>query len=144
MMSLLRFDGRVVVITGAGRGLGREYALEFARRGAKVVVNDLGGSRDGAGKGVSQAADDVVNEIKSNGGLAVANYDSVENGENIVKTAVENYGRVDVLVNNAGILRDRSFQRMSDQDWELVYKVNFLSFSFLCRYQNVSQRPKTN
>ena len=144
MMSLLRFDGRVVVITGAGRGLGREYALEFARRGAKVVVNDLGGSRDGAGKGVSQAADDVVNEIKSNGGLAVANYDSVENGENIVKTAVDNYGRVDVLVNNAGILRDRSFQRMSDQDWELVYKVNFLSFSFLCRYQNVPQRPKTN
>ena len=123
MMSLLRFDGRVVVITGAGRGLGREYALEFARRGAKVVVNDLGGSMDGAGNGVNKAADDVVSEIKSNGGFAVANYDSVEHGEKIVKTAVDSFGRIDVLVNNAGILRDRSFQRMSDVDWELVHKV---------------------
>lgn len=123
MMSLLRFDGRVVIITGAGRGLGREYALAFAERGAKVVVNDLGGGRDGVGKGVSQAADDVVKEIKANGGTAVANYDSVEEGENIVKTAVDNFGRVDVLVNNAGILRDRSFQKMSEQDWNLVHKV---------------------
>lgn len=123
-MSLMRFDGRVVVITGAGRGLGREYALEFARRGAKVVVNDLGGSMDGGGQGVSKAADDVVSEIKSNGGAAIANYDSVENGDKIVKTAVDNFGRVDVLVNNAGILRDRSFQKMSDIDWELVHKVN--------------------
>jgi len=123
-MSLLRFDGRVVVITGAGRGLGREYALEFARRGAKVVVNDLGGSMDGGGKGVNKAADDVVSEIKSNGGLAIANYDSVENGERIVKTAVDNFGRVDVLVNNAGILRDRSFQKMNDVDWDLVLKVH--------------------
>ena len=122
-MSLLRFDGRVVVITGAGRGLGREYALEFAKRGAKVIVNDLGGTMDGGGKGVNKAADDVVNEIKSNGGVAVANYDSVENGERIVKTAVDSFGRVDVLVNNAGILRDRSFQRMNDVDWELVHKV---------------------
>eukprot|EP00112_Aurelia_sp_Birch-Aquarium-sp1_P005279 Seg1598.13 transcript_id=Seg1598.13/GoldUCD/mRNA.D3Y31 product="Peroxisomal multifunctional enzyme type 2" protein_id=Seg1598.13/GoldUCD/D3Y31 len=124
MMSLLRFDGRVVIITGAGRGLGREYALAFAERGAKVVVNDLGGGRDGVGKGVSQAADDVVKEIKANGGTAVANYDSVEEGENIVKTAVDNFGRVDVLVNNAGILRDRSFQKMSEQDWNLVHKVH--------------------
>ena len=138
-MSLLRFDGRVVVITGAGRGLGREYALEFARRGAKVVVNDLGGSMDGGGKGVNKAADDVVSEIKSNGGLAIANYDSVENGERIVKTAVDNFGRVDVLVNNAGILRDRSFQKMNDVDWDLVLKVNYfcakrtldITFAFL-------------
>ena len=124
-MSLLRFDGRVVVITGAGRGLGREYALEFARRGAKVVVNDLGGSMDGGGKGVNKAADDVVSEITSNGGFAVANYDSVENGERIVKTAVDNFGRVDVLVNNAGILRDHSFQKMNDVDWDLVLKVKY-------------------
>ena len=122
MMSLLRFDGRVVIITGAGRGLGREYALEFAKRGAKVVVNDLGGTRDGSGEG-RNAADDVVNEIKSAGGNAVASYDSVENGESIVKTAVDYFGRVDILVNNAGILRDRSFPKMTDKDWELVHKV---------------------
>eukprot|EP00795_Rhopilema_esculentum_P015230 gene15230-6434_t len=122
-MSLLRFDGRVVIITGAGRGLGREYALEFAKRGAKVVVNDLGGTRDGSGEG-RNAADDVVNEIKSRGGNAVASYDSVENGESIVKTAVDNFGRVDILVNNAGILRDRSFPKMTDKDWELVHKVH--------------------
>jgi len=119
----LRFDNRVVVITGAGNGLGREYALFFGARGAKVVVNDLGGSFTGTGKS-SSAADKVVEEIKAKGGIAVANYDSVENGDRIIKTAVDNFGRVDILLNNAGILRDVSFQKMKDEDWDLIMKVH--------------------
>jgi len=121
----IRFDDKVVVITGAGAGLGRSHALAFASRGAKVVVNDLGGSATGEGKG-SNAADTVVEEIKAAGGEAVANYESVENGEAIIKTAIDNYGRVDVVVNNAGILRDSSFKKMTDQDWDLIYKVHVL------------------
>jgi len=112
-MSEIRFDGRVAIVTGAGAGLGRSYALEFAKRGAKVVVNDLGGSRDGSGASHS-AADVVVDEIKALGGQAVANYDSVATvagGEGIVKTAVDAFGKVDILINNAGILRDKSFPR---------------------------------
>src|SRR5689334_2550154 len=108
----LRYDGKVVVITGAGQGLGRSHALMFAKRGAKVVVNDLGGSAKGEGKS-SAAADKVVAEIKEAGGVAVANYDSVENGEAIIKTAIDAFGRVDVVINNAGILRDVSFQKMT-------------------------------
>eukprot|EP00127_Corallochytrium_limacisporum_P006948 Clim_evm2s239 gene=Clim_evmTU2s239 len=119
----LRYDGRVVIVTGAGNGLGKSYALEFAKRGAKVVVNDLGGSAFGDGSS-SKAADLVVEEIKRAGGEAVANYDSVENGEAIVKTAIDNYGRIDVVVNNAGILRDKSFQRMSEQDWDIIQRVH--------------------
>ena len=119
----LRFDGKVVVVTGAGNGLGRCHALAFARRGAKVVVNDLGGSHTGEGKG-SAAADKVVEEIKAAGGEAVANYDSVEDGDKIVKTAMDAFGRIDVLVNNAGILRDVSFAKMTDADWDLVYRVH--------------------
>ncbi len=119
----LRFDGKVVVITGAGNGLGRSHALEFARRGAKVVVNDLGGSHTGDGKS-SSAADKVVEEIKAAGGEAAPNYDSVEDGDKIVKTAVDAFGRIDVLVNNAGILRDVSFAKMTDQDWDLIYRVH--------------------
>lgn len=119
----LRFDGRVVVVTGAGAGLGRSYALEFAARGAKVVVNDLGGTRHGDGSSTS-AADTVVNEIKQKGGVAVADYNSVVEGDKIVKTALDHFGRVDVVVNNAGILRDKSFPRMSDQDWDLVHQVH--------------------
>ncbi|KAH7120815.1 peroxisomal multifunctional enzyme type 2 [Dendryphion nanum] len=119
----LRYDGQTVVVTGAGGGLGREYALFFGGRGANVVVNDLGGSFKGEGKG-SQAADVVVNEIRSAGGKAVANYDSVENGEAIIKTAIDNFGRIDVLINNAGILRDVSFKNMKQQDWDLIYKVH--------------------
>ena len=111
----LRFDGKVVVVTGAGNGLGRSHALAFAKRGAKVVVNDLGGGHNGEGKG-SAAADKVVEEIKAAGGTAVANYDSVEDGDKIVKTAIDAFGRLDVLVNNAGILRDVSFQKMTDAD----------------------------
>ncbi len=98
MSSPLRFDGKVVIITGAGGGLGRTYALEFAQRGAKVVVNDLGVTTSGEGKD-AKAADAVVKEIKSKGGEAVANYDNVEDGEKIVKTALDAYGKVDILFN---------------------------------------------
>lgn len=122
-MSEIRFDGRVAVVTGAGAGLGREYALLFAARGAKVVVNDLGGSFHGEGNS-QQAADVVVNEIKAKGGIAVANYNSVTDGEKIIQTAMENFGRVDILINNAGILRDRSFARISEQDWDLIHNVH--------------------
>jgi len=121
----IRFDDRVVVITGAGAGLGRSHALEFARRGAKVVVNDLGGGGSGEGKS-SEAADAVVQEILDAGGEAVANYDSVENGDAVIRTALHNFDRVDVVVNNAGILRDASFAKMSEQDWELIYQVHAL------------------
>jgi 3-hydroxyacyl-CoA dehydrogenase/3a,7a,12a-trihydroxy-5b-cholest-24-enoyl-CoA hydratase len=122
-MTDLRFDGRVVVVTGAGAGLGKEYALLFAERGASVVVNDLGGGRHGDGKSTS-AADSVVDEIQRKGGKAVANYDSVVNGDRIIQTALEKFGRVDVVVNNAGILRDKSFSRISDTDWDLIQDVH--------------------
>ncbi len=122
-MSQLRFDNRVVLVTGAGNGLGREYALFFASRGAKVVVNDLGGSHTGTGAS-SRAADLVVEEIKAKGGQAVANYDSVEFGEKIIDTAIKTFGRIDVVINNAGILRDVSFQKMSELDWDLIMKVH--------------------
>lgn len=124
----LRYDGRVAVVTGAGAGLGREYALLFASRGAKVVVNDLGGNASGQGK--SNAADKVVEEIRASGGVAVPDYHSVVEGDKIVQTALENFGRIDVLVNNAGILRDRSVARISDEDWNLIHDVH-LKGSFL-------------
>lgn len=123
MALMLRFDGQVVVVTGAGGGLGRAYALAFAERGASVVVNDLGVDIKGLGKG-SLAADKVVEEIRRKGGKAVANYDSVEAGEKIVKTALDTFGRIDIVVNNAGILRDRSFSRISDEDWDMIHKVH--------------------
>jgi len=119
----LRFDVRVVVVTGAGGGLGKAYALLFASRGAKVVVNDLGGSHTGEGAS-SRAADVVVKEIKAAGGTAVANYNSVEDGDQIIKTAIDNFGKVDVVINNAGILRDTTFQKMQDKDWDLIYRVH--------------------
>jgi NAD(P)-dependent dehydrogenase (short-subunit alcohol dehydrogenase family) len=122
----ISFDGRVAVVTGAGGGLGRTYALDLARRGAKVVVNDLGGSVDGQG-GSDAAAQKVVDEIKSAGGEAVPNYDSVstpEGGENIVKTAVDAFGKVDIVINNAGILRDKSFAKMTWEDLDLVLDVH--------------------
>ncbi|CAH2255748.1 peroxisomal multifunctional enzyme type 2 [Pararge aegeria] len=121
-MDQLRFDGRVAVVTGAGGGLGKEYALLLASRGAKVVVNDLGGARDGQGK--SNFADAVVKEIKDKGGIAVADYNSVVEGEKLIKTALDNFGRIDILINNAGILRDKSFQKMSEQDWDLIQAVH--------------------
>ena len=122
-MSELRFDDRVVVVTGAGNGLGRAHALLFASRGAKVVVNDLGGDIHGGG-GSAKAADVVVKEIQDAGGEAVANYDSVTDGTKIVQTAMDTWGRIDVVVNNAGILRDVSFHKMTEADWDLVYQVH--------------------
>ncbi|CZR62534.1 probable multifunctional beta-oxidation protein [Phialocephala subalpina] len=122
-MSELRFDGQVVVVTGAGGGLGKAYALFFGSRGASVVVNDLGGSFKGEGNS-TKAADVVVDEIKAAGGKAVANYDSVTNGDKIIQTAIDNYGRIDILLNNAGILRDISFKNMKDQDWDLIIDVH--------------------
>jgi len=120
------FDGKVAIVTGAGGGLGRSHALCFAREGAKVVVNDLGGTRDGSGSG-SAMADQVVNEIREAGGEAVANYDNVatvEGGESILATALDNYGQIDILVNNAGILRDKSLLKMDESMWDLVMEVH--------------------
>ncbi|MEN8259767.1 MAG: SDR family NAD(P)-dependent oxidoreductase [Pseudomonadota bacterium] len=123
----ISFDGRVAVVTGAGAGLGRAYAIELGKRGAKVVVNDLGGARDGSGQGSSSPADQVVEEIKAGGGEAVANYDNVaspEGGEAIIQTAVDTFGSVDVLINNAGILRDKSFLKMDPDNWNAVLSVH--------------------
>lgn len=117
---------RVVVVTGAGGGLGREYALTLAREGACVVVNDLGGARDGTGAGHNMA-DQVVSEIKEAGGRAVANYDSVADAEgaaNIIKTAVDEFGKIDGVVSNAGILRDGTFHKMTSENWDAVLQVH--------------------
>ncbi|MDP2273498.1 MAG: SDR family NAD(P)-dependent oxidoreductase [Archangium sp.] len=132
MGSELRFDGKVVVITGAGAGLGRSHALFFGKRGAKVVVNDLGGTSTGGGKS-SAAADKVVEEIKAAGGTATANYDSVEDGDKIIKTAIDAFGRIDVLINNAGILRDVSFKKMTKEDWDLIFRVH-VNGAFRCSH----------
>jgi NAD(P)-dependent dehydrogenase (short-subunit alcohol dehydrogenase family)/acyl dehydratase/putative sterol carrier protein len=119
-------DGKVVLITGSGGGIGRAHALACAREGARVVVNDLGGSRDGSGAGHSMA-DKVVDEIKALGSDAVANYDSVtdlEGCQRMVKAALDKWGKLDVIVNNAGILRDKTFSKMSDAEWDLVVQVH--------------------
>ena len=126
MSEPITFDGRVAVVTGAGGGLGRTYALNLARRGARVVVNDLGGSVDGSGESQA-AADVVVNEIVAAGGEAIANYDSVstsEGGALIVQGAVEAFGHVDIVINNAGILRDRSFANMTMTEIDAVLDVH--------------------
>lgn len=125
-MAQIDYDGRVAIVTGAGGGLGRSHALLLAGRGAKVVVNDLGGSRDGSGGG-SQMADAVVTEIVDAGGEAVANYDGVhtwEGGRSIVRSAIDAFGRVDAVVNNAGILRDTSFAKLEEPELDLVLKVH--------------------
>jgi NAD(P)-dependent dehydrogenase (short-subunit alcohol dehydrogenase family) len=127
-MSEIRFDDRVAIVTGAGGGLGRTYALELARRGASVVVNDLGGAMDGRGSGQSMA-DLVVKEIQEAGGRAAASYDSVatpEGGEAIVQTALDHFGRVDIVINNAGSLRDKTFAKLSPEDLEAVVQVHLL------------------
>ena len=127
-------DGKVAIVTGAGGGLGEAYAKLFAKEGASVVVNDLGGSRDGSGAGTSAAAQKVVDEIIAAGGKAVANGDDVstmEGGENIAKTALDNYGQIDILVCNAGILRDKTFANTSEADWDLVVKVH-LKGTYCC------------
>lgn len=123
MPTELRFDGKVAIVTGAGNGLGRSHALLLAARGAKLVVNDLGGGIDGGGKS-SKSADIVVDEIKAAGGEAVANYDSVVDGDKIVQTAMDSFARIDIVINNAGILRDSSFAKMSEEDWDLIYQVH--------------------
>lgn len=117
-------DGKVAIITGAGNGLGKAYALLFASLGAKVVVNDLGGSFDGSGSGSSRPAEVVAQQIRDNGGEAVANFDSVEFGDKIVQTALDAFGKVDIVVNNAGILRDVTFHKMKPKDWDLIYTVH--------------------
>ncbi len=127
-MSDITFDQKVAIVTGAGGGLGRSYALELARRGARVVVNDLGGAIDGTG-GSNRPADLVVREITDRGGEAVANYDSVatpESGAAIVQTALDAYGTVDVVINNAGILRDRSFGNLTIDELQAVIEVHLL------------------
>lgn len=119
-------DGRTIIVTGAGRGIGRQHALLFAREDASVVVNDLGGAQDGSGA-ASGPAQDVVEEIKDAGGRAVANGDDVADAagaQRIVATALDTFGRVDGLVNNAGILRDRVLVNIDDDDWDLVLRVN--------------------
>ena len=119
-------DGRVAIVTGAGGGIGREHALALARAGASVIVNDLGGSRDGSGAS-SAMADQVVAEIRAAGGEAAANYDSVasvEGGRTILQTALDSFGRVDILVNNAGILRDKSFANTTEDLWDIVIQVH--------------------
>ena len=127
-MADIRFDGKVAIVTGAGGGLGRQHALELARRGAKVVVNDLGGSMDGSG-GSSTAADAVVGEIKAMGGEAIANGSSVTDDAGVahmVKQTMDTWGRIDVLIANAGILRDKSFSKMEMADFELVLNVHLM------------------
>ena len=127
-MADIRFDGKVVIVTGAGGGLGRQHALEFARRGAKVVVNDLGGTMDGSG-GSSDAAQKVVEEIKAFGGEAIANGSSVTDDAGVahmVKQAMDAWGRIDILIANAGILRDKSFSKMEIADFELVLNVHLM------------------
>jgi NAD(P)-dependent dehydrogenase (short-subunit alcohol dehydrogenase family) len=129
----IRFDNRVAIVTGAGNGLGRAHALLLASRGAKVVVNDPGGARDGRGDSHA-AADKVVAEIKAAGGQAVANYDSVADkagAKNIVQTAVDAFGTVDIVVNNAGILRDKSFPNMTMEDFDFVVQVHFLGTAYV-------------
>jgi NAD(P)-dependent dehydrogenase (short-subunit alcohol dehydrogenase family) len=138
-------DGRIAIITGAGRGIGREYALLFAAEGAKVVVNDLGGSLDGSGDDVS-AAQQVVDEITAAGGEAVANHDDVtdwEGGKRLVDTAIETYGDLHVLVNNAGILRDRVLVNMSEAEWDAVIHVHLKGHFVPTRHAAAYWREQT-
>lgn len=126
------FEGKVAIVTGAGGGIGRSHAIEFAKRGAKVVVNDLGGSVHGAGS--SDMADEVVAEIQAAGGTAVANKASVsdrEGAKSIVEDAISNFGRVDILVNNAGILRDKTFKKITLDDFDLVMDVHLTGTAYV-------------
>jgi len=132
---MIDFKGRVAIVTGAGGGLGRQHALALARRGAKVVVNDLGGARDGSG-GSAGAAQQVVDEIRAAGGEAIANAASVTDFEAVqamVQQAVETWGRVDILVNNAGILRDKTFAKMELADFRLVLDVHLMGAVHCCK-----------
>jgi len=129
-------DGKVLLVTGAGRGIGREMAILGAKEGAKVVVNDLGGSVDGEGATSQQPAEEVVETIKKAGGQAVANFNSVadpQSAQAIVQAAVDNFGRIDAVINNAGILRDRIFHRMSIEDWKQVIDVHLNGAFYVSR-----------
>ncbi len=129
----MMLNGKVAVVTGAGRGIGREIALLLAKERAKVVVNDFGGREDGTG-GETKVADDVVKEIKDAGGVAAPNYEAVgtmENGKKIIQTALDNFGRLDILVNNAGIVRDRMIFNMTEEEWDGVIAVH-LKGTFAC------------
>ena len=131
-----RLKGKVAIVTGAGRGIGRGEAVALASEGARVVVNDLGGGSDGTGTATSPA-DEVVAEIKKMGGEAVANYDSVttmQGGENIIKTAVDTFGQLDILVNNAGILRDKMVFNMTEEEWDSVMKVHLYGHFFTTKH----------
>ena len=139
-----RLNGKIAVVTGAGRGIGKETALFLANEGAKVVVNDLGGNTDGTGG--TQIADEVVEEIKSAGGDAVANYDSVSEfagGQNIFQTAIDAFGGMDILINNAGILRDKTLFNMEENDWDQVIAVH-LKGHFNCTKPFASYIRETN
>ena len=125
----INFDDRVAIVTGAGGGLGRCHALDLSRRGAKVVVNDLGGNVDGSSDGSLSAAETVVEEIKAAGGEAMANGASVTDKDqvaNMVKEVMNKYGRIDILINNAGILRDKSFSKVEDEDFRMVLEVHLM------------------
>ena len=134
-MSSINFENKTVVVTGAGNGLGKAYALEFAKRGANVVVNDIGGSVTGDGS-ENAPANVVAEEINSSGGSAVANYDSVatkQGGESIIQSALSNFGTVDAVVNNAGILRDKSFAKMEEDDLNAIIDVHLKGTFFVCQ-----------
>ena len=137
-------DGKVAIVTGAGGGLGREHALLLASEGASVVVNDLGGTRDGAGSGAAMA-DSVVEEIRAAGGEAAASYASVstvEGGENILRTALDAFGRIDILINNAGVLRDKTLANIDEQTWDVVIDVHLKGTYCVTRpvYANMKER----
>ena len=130
-----RLKGKVAIVTGSGRGIGRAEALALAAEGAKVVVNDLGAASDGSGASASPA-DDVCQEIKKLGGEAVPNFDSVASwagGENIVKTAIDKFGRIDILVNNAGILRDKMVFNMTEEEWDIIIKIHLYGHFYCTR-----------
>ncbi len=126
-MTDVRFDGRVAIVTGAGGGLGRSHSLLLASRGAKVVVNDLGGGRDGEGNPSSEMANKVVEEIVAAGGEAIADahgVDTAAGGEAMVKAALDKWGKVDIVIANAGILRDRAFHNLTEEDWDKIFAVH--------------------